>query len=48
MSAHIPQHGFGSAEERVLFADADRRALRYLDGIGTRRVFPDQPAIDAG
>lgn len=33
--------------EHDLLAEADRRALAYLDGIPTRRVFPDAPAIAA-
>ncbi|SFO87615.1 Glutamate or tyrosine decarboxylase [Ectopseudomonas composti] len=33
--------------EHDLLAEADRRALAYLDGIPTRRVFPDASAIDA-
>lgn len=33
--------------EHDLLAEADRRALGYLDGIRTRRVFPDASAIDA-
>ncbi|MGG2396923.1 pyridoxal phosphate-dependent decarboxylase family protein [Pseudomonas sp. SH1-B] len=33
--------------EHDLLAEADRRALTYLDGIPTRRVFPDAPAIAA-
>ncbi|PKQ43004.1 aspartate aminotransferase family protein [Pseudomonas sp. YY-1] len=33
--------------EHDLLAEADRRALAYLDGIPTRRVFPDASAIAA-
>ncbi|MFY1021594.1 hypothetical protein ACOQNO_22160, partial [Ectopseudomonas khazarica] len=33
--------------EHDLLAEADRRALAYLDGTPTRRVFPDAPAIAA-
>ncbi|WP_068826668.1 pyridoxal phosphate-dependent decarboxylase family protein [Pseudomonas sp. BMS12] len=33
--------------ERTLLADADRRALAYLDGSASRRVFPDATAIAA-
>jgi len=33
--------------ERALLADADRRALAYLDVGATRRVFPTQAAIEA-
>lgn len=33
--------------EHDLLAEADRRALTYLDGTPTRRVFPDAPAIAA-
>lgn len=33
--------------EHDLLAEADRRALAYLDGTSTRRVFPDAPAIAA-
>ena len=34
-------------EELVLAADADERALRYLEGIDRRRVFPDAVAVEA-
>lgn len=34
-------------EELVLIADADKRALAYLASVNTRRVFPDDAAIDA-
>lgn len=34
-------------DERSLLIDADRRALAYLDGSATRRVFPDAAAIAA-
>lgn len=33
--------------EHDLLAEADRRALAYLDGITTRRIFPDASAIAA-
>lgn len=33
--------------ERALLAEADRRALAYLDGNATRRVFPAPAAIEA-
>ncbi|HWV09369.1 MAG TPA: aminotransferase class V-fold PLP-dependent enzyme [Pseudomonas sp.] len=36
-----------STTERELLADADRRALAYLDSSATRRVFPTQATIDA-
>lgn len=34
-------------EERLLLAEADRRALAYFDGIATRPVFPPSSAIEA-
>ena len=34
-------------EERLLLAEADRRALAYLDQTPARRVFPDAAAIAA-
>ena len=34
-------------EERQLLAEADRRALAYLDQTPARRVFPDAAAIAA-
>lgn len=33
-------------DELTVLADADRRALAYVAGIGTRRVFPDPDALD--
>jgi glutamate/tyrosine decarboxylase-like PLP-dependent enzyme len=33
-------------QEATLVADADARATAYLRSIETRRVFPDQPALD--
>ena len=35
------------SDERQLLADADRRALQYLDGITTRPTFPPAAAISA-
>ena len=34
-------------DERTLLIDADRRALAYLDGSASRRVFPDKDSIAA-
>ena len=33
--------------ERNLLAEADRRALAYLDGLAVQRVFPDDKTIAA-
>ncbi|MEX6504459.1 pyridoxal phosphate-dependent decarboxylase family protein [Pseudomonas zhanjiangensis] len=35
------------SDERHLLAEADRRALAYVDGIATRPVFPPSSAIEA-
>ena len=36
----------GRLDELELIDDADRRARSYIEGIGSRRVFPDSAAVD--
>ena len=36
-----------NSNELLLIADADRRALNYLQGVNERRVFPDRNALHA-
>lgn len=46
-SSHPPELELAARDELAVIADADERARAYIQGIGKRRVFPSEKAIEA-